>query len=727
MFVESSPKELLMSTNKLSIPADAGKMLSRLRAGTKLKQGDIAAALAIDVSRVSRVEKGEFQPAEAEIELWLKTLDSADATAYLEFLRSEWKVLVRPDFWHPNRDALALADLTISQIDDFTKSEAPSHLLAQFNLLRTSLQDSTDYLVSTDHNVTWVGDLAVGKSTSLCVATGLVMEGKSEAIGGSGKNVVLETGPGGITLCEVRLRQVPGTRYGILVQPQSQEEVFSLVSDLCAGIFERVHSTQRESGDKGVPQEIGRALRAMAKLGRTTIKNPDGKTIRVDRANDLAKTLSTEEQLRAEFLTRMKLDSRVRTEMWHETDDREDGLRWLQKQFALTNNGRIDDVPFPRRIDLHVPDTLLRKDGLEITAIDTKGVDGTAIRPDVRQYIDDPRTITVLCSRFGTAPDVSIKLLIEHLAKTGSDRALGERVLLLVLAHGAEALTSKNDDDGSLVETAEEGYGIKLEKVKDQLSELTGSEIEIAFFNASNEPPANVIGPILKKLDTLRDGHNKRISEIGEMVERLIREHESTAVLNANQEVRRRLTIFLSQHDRLAPKVREPFQPALDAIGSLHQRTVWASARRRGSWYNLDVYHYLGSGASADADARSEKAMRDLISLFEHLLRDEKLAIAHDYIAELRRNCDLWHDRFLSEVGSAGRELYRSALYPTTAIWTECEDLYGYGSGFRDDVVRKLRNWFTSASGMEVVNHINARIEREWQDQMISKLRELVG
>ena len=89
------------------------------------------------------------------------------------------------------------------------------------------------------------------------------------------------------------------------------------------------------------------------------------------------------------------------------------------------NKGLLPDVSLPRRIDMVVPIRLLGDQPFSIRVIDTRGIADTAIRPDIRCYLDDPRTLTVLCSRFGNAPDNSLKLLMENLVSTGRGKGAG--------------------------------------------------------------------------------------------------------------------------------------------------------------------------------------------------------------------------------------------------------------------------------------------------------------
>src|SRR5262249_4248822 len=212
--------------------------------------------------------------------------------------------------------------------------------------------------------------------------------------------------------------------------------------------------------------------------------------------------------------------------------------RWLKDIFNAINNGRRPDVSLPKRIDILVPTPLFEHPHYAIEIIDTKGVDGTAIRPDIEGYVDDERTLTILCTHFKSAPDLSIQGLIEHVNARGAGRRLTESGLLLVLTHGSEALDTK-DDAGEYAPTAEDAYAIKQEQVISKLSEIHAEALPVLFYNAISDNHANVRQIILTHLNRLRESRAQQILEIEAAVERLIDNYEEAQVRAADNEVRR--------------------------------------------------------------------------------------------------------------------------------------------------------------------------------------------
>jgi hypothetical protein len=117
----------------------------------------------------------------------------------------------------------------------------------------------------------------------------------------------------------------------------------------------------------------------------------------------------------------------------------------------------------PQRIEVIAPDKLLQISGYELEVADTQGVDRTPIRRDLLGYLDNDRTLTVLCSRFKDAPDREIYDLIEYLAKNNKEKALKERVIILVLPQNDEAYNMMNYA-GEPVDSKDEAYNLSVKR-----------------------------------------------------------------------------------------------------------------------------------------------------------------------------------------------------------------------------------------------------------------------
>src|SRR6266516_7940686 len=190
---------------------------------------------------------------------------------------------------------------------------------------RQSLKMSAEFLTRQDHQIAFVGSIGVGKTTALSLAAGLTVSDPSTTLQ---NKVVLETGSGRTTIGEVRVKS--GPKWGLIVEPYSDLEIYQLVGDLCESLKEvKTDSTQDR---KEIPKELERALRNMAEWPSTSRKAADGSRVREDGAAELAQTASLEE-LRSAFASRLKLWSRQTREIWAATEETAP-QRWLRDTFG---------------------------------------------------------------------------------------------------------------------------------------------------------------------------------------------------------------------------------------------------------------------------------------------------------------------------------------------------------------------------------------------------------
>ena len=362
--------------------------------------------------------------------------------------------------------------------------------------------------------------------------------------------------------------------FGLIVLPHSEEEVFRTVNDFCESLFDALEAAGGEGGEaeaRGVSEELGKALRNMAGLTRRVEKAPDGRTVRIDPAMDLARACGgNRAELVAEVLKRIRLEQRTVTEFRFSGDDRASGLEKLRDLFASVNKGLRPEVSLPKRVDITVPGPLLGEHPFSVPIIDTKGVDETAIRPDIRAYLDDPRTLSVLCSRFNNAPDGKMQQILENLVSTGAEHTISERVVLLVLARAAEVLDTQ-DDTGRRAESMEEGCEIKKDQIRAALSKLKGVKgVETLFFDVLSDDPGMVCGRLVGFVQRMRAAQAQRIAAAGQAAKQLIRRHGEVQTQEAQEKVRKRLRIFIGQHRELGAPGRKPEQSFLAEIGRAH-------------------------------------------------------------------------------------------------------------------------------------------------------------
>ena len=214
------------------------------------------------------------------------------------------------------------------------------------------------------------------------------------------------------------------------------------------------------------------------------------------------------------------------------------------------NNGLRPDVCLPERIDVVIPDAIMGANPYEIRLVDTKGLDRTAIRRDIQNRVDDPRSLLVLCTRFNDFA-TSLQGLIEHAYKTGSRRALADRTILLVLPQGEEARSMKTPLR-ERVKADEAGYELNVRRLGPKLERIHADQVPVFHLNATSEVDVKAVtGQLLHKIREVRQSYSKQVTDIDTLIKEVSQNHEEALAQAANAEVRRQLTMFLERCDSL--------------------------------------------------------------------------------------------------------------------------------------------------------------------------------
>lgn len=698
-------------------------IILRLRNDLGVTQGVIAQKAGLDQSRISRIEKGEVAaPAEVEKVIdALEQLGSKDAAAFKAFAGREWNYVEPPSFWNPQRSYLETAEETLEAVNAFLSEEDhPWPLRRQMERRRDDLLKASSFLTRINHNVAFIGDIGVGKSTALSFLFDLLVPVTlaDKAI----NRVVLETGASGTTICEVHVKR--GPEFGISLLPMGDSELRQLVADLCAAKWGAGQSGQKEvstSESIGVSREAERAVRNMSGLVRRR-EMLDGKTTYHDPLLDLAKSCSNEDEFRTRVLDLMQLADRTQREIWYDSASRKHPMEWVTETFKLVNNGRLKDVSLPRSIDLLVPDFGRSFGDLEITVIDTKGVDDVAVREDLDLRLKDARTVVVFCSRFNDAPGASARALLQHMRQTFSDRFDTGKVSILSLPRAGEARAMK-DDMGEHALTDAEGYLFKGMQVSGELAAEDMPGVPMLFFNVEADDAATVRGELFAQLNRMRETAAEHLLDLCAAVEELIENHETQAMSAAVEEVASRLSSFLQANRRLGARERLAHVDAIATIrGVRYASTLWAATRRSGEYSGLNIIHQVGIGAARDARLRCDGWFKSLDAFLNALKADVGLALAEKTIEQIGKSAAVSKATFLENVQRAGMEVYREPL-TQSPVWVNCASEWGQGPGFKGRVAERLDQWFGANAGLK--DKLEDIANGFWEQLVISPLLHL--
>lgn len=698
---------------------EIGELLTQVRETAGLTQRQVADRMRANQTRVSRIEAGEA--GNDDVASFLEAVETEPARSLLELLNFEWKYLPRPSLRHPDLHVLMDIERALARVRAFLDDgQVPTVLAGQAELLERRLHESGAFLLALDHEIVYVGEIGVGKTTGGCAQAGLVADPNSPA---DLKGMLLDTGGGRTTLCDVRVET--GERWSLSVDPVPDEEVYKLVGEVARGIQQRrAGESAAQSAEFTPAEEVERALRNMAKLPRPP-RPRKGAPVQPDPAAELAKQSKSLEDFVAQFASRLRLWRRSRRVIDFEGADSHAARQWLRTTFTAINNGRHDDFSLPARITVTVPFSLIPDSRFVVAIVDTRGVDGSAVRPDILAHLKDERALVLLCSKWGSAPDPSAQNLLTYVSETGADPLLLNRVTVVALARTGDALSMRHDS-GESPQDILEGYDIKLSHIEDALQKIGMTGVSAYAFDASTDDPKSFSAFLLERIGSVRQVRADAARETINAVDQMLHNRKEAQALAAMRTVAGNLERFVARNDSLRGARRPAHDRLISAVTSLHARTVWAATRRAGRFWNFDVFQYLGDGAAAESKVRSTEVIAGLTAIIESDQSNPELASTQAFLAEISANVTQWEADFLNAARHHAVAVYSEPLTRAQDLWDGCEAAYGTSSGgYRDGVAANLRSWFEE--NVELREELERRITRAWEASVIAPLRRAAG
>jgi transcriptional regulator with XRE-family HTH domain len=667
--------------NRTNIPV--GRVLERLRVEAKLTQEQLAEKVTFKTSAasISRIEDGGKQVSDDELASILKAIGTTKGEEFATYLRQNWDNLDRPAFDHPNRNSLWQANLALQKLARLRdKPDLKSVFLRQVDLYERELRRLADFLQSCDHQIAFIGCIGVGKSTAICKLDNLLKPGENKL----DKEIVLETGAGGITLCEVQITQ--GPRFGFRIEPRTRDEIEKDVEDYAEYLFKATRSdavsakqAKEDEGDNlGISREVVRAIRNMADLTTDTRKEDGGRKVRVDLAKELAAQYNSHTELAIQILNRMALPRRTRRDLWYSEESAKDPLHWLQQIFADVNNGRHPEFTLPAIMEVILPEPVFGSIELPLKLIDTKGVEQTAEREDLECHFDDPRTLVVLCTRFNDSPDIASQTLIRRAKEVGV-RDIEAKTVLIVLPRPDEALAMKYDGGGT-VEAEAEGYELKKDQIDLRLSGLGVSGLPVQFYNAKENNPDEVRNALIAQIVAYRQRFCQQIDGLTAAVDHLNRNQENETTRLEFERVCQSLATWIDKHREIECEDLPVQAPLVTVIGNMQwASTVRAAIRYHGHWPKLDYYYHLAYGARKIAAQMISGRVEQLKIIVQNLIDEDEDSPASHFLNHVIASLEASVDTAYRNLQVAGREAYKKELESDYAFWTKCGGLGGKG------------------------------------------------
>ena len=699
-------------------------ILVQLRERAGLSQAELAERLKFTASRVSRLESGDTELSAEDVDLIASSIGSDEAQAYASYRKTNWKILERPGFNHVSLAALWKAEESLQRVAEMEKDpDLKNAFVQQIRSCRQALERAANALLSTDHPIALIGPPGVGKTTVICTLAELRNFERDEKLD---KQMVLQTGGGRQTLCEVHVKN--GGEFNISIDPCSPEEIHQYALEFCGDLLDELNPEKTNSREgPGLSAEADRAIRNMTGLTVKHPKGPDGKSlkddagkvIKDDQAFDLAKAFPDKDDLVIQVLTRMDLPRRNRTSISLPKESSHTGLEWVSKRFSEINYGRHSEFSLPRRIEITVPKRVLDTDEFDLALIDTRGVDElTAPRRDLQAYLDDPRAAIVLCSSFKDAPEAAVQAVIERAVQGGLKDELLHRGALLVLPGDDEECALRDQASGELVANAHEGREIRREQCGQTLHAFGFRDLEIHFADVRlPEDCEQLKMALVKKIKSMRLRQEQEIDFLTGTIERLIsnrKTEETRAVFN---EATKSLRNWFASTKGL-PLANIKVQNEL--IGDMDKlrwaSSLRASVNRRGNWDNFHYWHGLGFGTRRESVVRVSKQVEQLQVLIASVLRDQDLSLAHDFIRHFGKELEKAVGDYYQWTQVLGEGVFKGQLADDSEYWRKCQERWGMGKGYKIDVSRWTSAWFDTDDLKERKVYIELELQRQWRE-----------
>jgi transcriptional regulator with XRE-family HTH domain len=705
-----------MSNQEEISSLEIGSFLSQIREKAGMKQAELAKKIPWSPAMLSRIEVGERPLSSDELQIIAKAINTPEALRLSEVLQRQWQFLPRPPLNHGDQDILWSAEQTVQKLR--LLSESPETKRSFQNRLEgyiEQIKNITERLLKRDHQIAFIGNIGMGKSTAICHLTNLVVPISN------GVETVLEVGAGGVTICEAHL--LTGAEYEIRIEPCSEDDIRAYVRDFARVLLGRTND--EENDIQGIAKEIERALRNMSGLIRSSKKDADGKTIRSDKAKELAQQHSEEGELIIEIVSRLKLHKRNSRSELYQSSTGKPPLKWLKDTFELINNGRHADFSLPKRIEVVVRESLLPHNECSVRIIDTKGIDNqeTAARPDLENHLRDPHTLTVLCSGFLDAPNRNAYQLLERANEINVPN-LSINTSLVILARSGEALAVR-DDSGLKVESDTEGYELKQEQIETALQPLNLQQLPIHFFNAYQDDVNGLRYFLSERLSVVRNTFRKELNESISDAETLLENQEQEQIRETIRSAGKRILSWLEQHQDLPPIQYHVYDSLIGEMKSVHPRSLSASIWRNGKWVNFSYEHHLAYGSQLF----SHQLLKETISHFEDFCRtlngDAEYADAENFIKQTNYILNFAVQRLFRKTEQTGKDYFVEALASASgsSLWQACQN--EWGRGYRDRVIEHNINWFNTEPAKMLEQKLYELIKHEWKNAL-NKVSDLI-
>jgi predicted ATPase len=582
----------------------------------------------------------------------------------------------------------------------------------------TSLSKKQEFLDKRDHPIVFIGNVGVGKSSLIGVVANLFIGPMPTDKTTLKNHSVLAIGAGRTTVCEVCIRAPKpeeGGKLGLLIEPITKEEMEKEIAIYAETEFYRRQpdKTRTVEDDAGpTPQEIQRVIRNMTDYAeyQEMVTEGDKKQRRTVRPLDkVIPNFNDPKALSEHLIERANLAGRTEAAWWWK-DNSIESLKALKNLFEEVNQGKQPTTMLPHRMNVIVPDPLPGSAAkLELTLIDTRGLDGPVeSRADLYEYLREPRAVIVLCASFKDAPGNSQRALLHLMSADAELRQAIPRTLVVLLDQGDAEQVNGADGD------RESGQSLKIDECSTALEDAGLQRLinksQIVAFDTLKDDRSRLQVTIDEHLSQLREEVEKERQQLEKEAQNFVKNVADKFRPELCNKVDQKLKETMARHlPSLEAPLRDPLEGLYEAIEvTRYASVVYATCRRNGEYYSLDLYAAVRAKASRATTAWLNDLMNAVKIKLNELKRDNSLALVYDHIGLRERQ---YHEAQLKVIGdyAKGVEEQVSNHLKHDSVWTKCVEEWGRGTGFKKRVLEHLKDWASRQQGITAHETTNAK------------------
>ena len=571
-----------------------------------------------------------------------------------------------------------------------------------------SIRDQQNLLDDRAHSIVFIGNVGVGKSSLIGVAANLLIGDKLTDKASLKNNSVLSIGAGRTTVCEVCIRQLQTNetgKIGLIIEPVTKEDMRKEIAIYAETEWYRRHADSVHTGDDNTeptPQEIQRVIRNMTGYAEYQESFTDGNKKKRRTVRPLDKVIPSfdKHQTFADHLVeRANIFGRTKTEWWW-NENSVGNLQALKNIFEDINQGKEPTAMLPSKMTVVVPEPLLNTTELNISLIDTRGLDSPVeSRADLYEYMHNPHSIIVLCAPFKDAPGDSLRALLHSITADAELRLAIPRTLLVLVDQGDAEQVNGADND------REFGQDLKIEECYRALENAglpgTIDKERIIAFDALQDDRNHLqmaIDNCLSKLRlTAEKEQRELINDANIFIKNEAKELRSELCSDVDEQLKKTMAHLLPSD---AP-LRDPLGGLYAAIrATRYASVIYASCRRNGEYYGLNLYAAIRAKASQEATQWLDKLIEPVLNKLKVLKQDNSFALVSDHISFRERQYQDARIKVISDYANGIETQVNEKLKFDDSVWNKCALEWGQGNGFTNKVLRHLEEWASRQQGL---------------------------